>query len=246
MKEKYRRAWDLISSSRRTLALTGAGISTLCGIPDFRTDQSGVWDRHDRETIFDIEYFKKNPGPFYDFAKEYIYAFGDILPGEAHLWLARLAEKGLLSAIATQNIDGLHQKAGSKTVYELHGHARSSHCLQCRRRYESGEVVEIMTRMAVPHCSCTGVIKPDVIFYGEPLPEDALESAYHEASRCDLLLVMGTSLAVYPAAYIPNIALNSRAHMIIMNVTSTSMDSHASLVIHDDLRDVCTAMLTLI
>jgi len=235
---------SLIENAGYTFALTGAGVSTLSGIPDFRTDKSGVWDRFDRNQIFDIDIFHKSPERFYEFAKEYIYAMKNARPGAAHILLAELEKEGKLAGVATQNIDGLHQAAGSENVYELHGHPRTAHCIRCGRKYSMDETEARLEGAAYPLCDCGAPIKPDIIFYGEALPQQALIGSVQEAQRCDLLLVLGTSLVVYPAASIPEIALQAGAKVIIFNKTPTPFDPYAELVVRDDLREVCESLLT--
>jgi len=244
--DQFRALMDKIRKAGNVFALTGAGVSTLCGIPDFRTDQSGVWDRFDRNRIFNIDVFMREPRCFYEFAREYIYTLGSITPGPAHFLLAELEKKGLLSAVATQNIDGLHQAAGSRTVFELHGHPRTSHCLSCGRAYNLEETGRRLEGHPWPACDCGGAIKPDVVFYGEQLPQHALSGSMQAAAACDLLLVLGTSLVVYPAAYIPQIALESGGELILMNKTPTPFDRSASLCIKGDLAEVCPKLLEMI
>ena len=239
MKHEYRKVLDRIEAAGSLFALTGAGVSTLSGIPDFRTDKSGVWDRFDQTKIFDIDVFRREPHLFYEFAREYIYALKNAKPNVAHFLLAEMEARGKLSGIATQNIDGLHQAAGSQNVYELHGHPRSSHCLSCGQAFSMAQTEQRLENRSYPSCDCGGVIKPDVVFYGENLPQDALSGAMQEAARCDLLLVLGTSLVVYPAAMIPELAARSGAKIVVFNKTITPLDHLADHTIRDDLKDVC-------
>lgn len=243
MFSKAKEILNIIRNSSRTFALTGAGVSTLSGIPDFRTDASGVWDRFDRNVIFDIDVFRRSPHLFYEFAREYIFSMKDVRPSEAHYFLAELEKKGMLSGVATQNIDGLHQAAGSKKVYELHGNPEISHCMSCGAEYSMDATVKRLEGAKWPECDCGGVIKPDVVFYGEQLPENALEGSMNEALRCDLLLVLGTSLVVYPAASLPQIALRSGAAIIIFNKTPTPFDPYAEITVEQDLKEVCESLL---
>lgn len=239
----YIEIFERIKSAQRIFALTGAGVSTLSGIPDFRTDKSGIWERFDQSRIFNIETFRKSPHLFYEFAKEWIYGLKDIKPASTHILLAEMEKRGMLRGIATQNIDGLHQEAGSNTVYELHGHSRSSHCIECGRKYFREDTIQRLMNAPYPACDCKGAIKPDVVFYGEQLPSSALEASIQEAMMCDLLLVMGTSLVVYPAALIPQYAISSGSTMILFNKTWTPFDDNADLIVRDDLKDVCDALL---
>jgi len=233
-----------IKKSNYLVALTGAGISTLSGIPDFRTDKSGIWERYDQSRIFDISYFKKHPEYFYKFAKEYIYTFTNIEPAIAHKFLARLEEIGILKSITTQNVDGLHQKAGSKKVFELHGNPFRSHCLSCKKIFSQKEIEIMLKDSDVPLCNeCSGLIKPDIIFYGEMLPEDAINSSIAEVEKCDLMLVLGTSLVVYPAAYLPEIALRNGALIAILNKQPTHLSGRAKWIIDDDLAVTCSMLI---
>ena len=240
---RYLEILERMKSARRIFALTGAGVSTLSGIPDFRTDKSGIWERFDQTKIFNIDTFRKSPHLFYEFAREWIYGLKDIKPASAHILLAEMEKRGMLRGIATQNIDGLHQESGSKKVYELHGHSRSSHCIECGKKYSREDTIQRLKNAPYPACDCKGAIKPDVIFYGEELPGGALEASFQEAMMCDLLIVMGTSLVVYPAALIPRHAISSGAKMILFNKTWTPFDDAAELIIRDDLKDVCGALL---
>lgn len=243
MSKEYEKVMELLQCSKRGFALTGAGVSTLSGIPDFRTDDSGIWDRFDRDRIFNISVFYRHPELFYEFAREQIYGLHNAKPSEAHLLLAELEKRGMINAVATQNIDGLHHEAGSETVYELHGHARSSHCIDCGRYYSIEETVERLKDVEYPLCDCGSPIKPDVIFYGEQLPVDALNRSMSLAQKCDLLLVMGTSLVVYPVAFIPQLAKESGASIIIFNKTETPFDSQADVVIRDDLKEASNDLM---
>ena len=243
MKDEYQKCLGMIQEAHGVFSLTGAGVSTLSGIPDFRTDKSGVWDRFDQTKIFDIDVFRTQPRLFYEFAKEYIYTLKNVKPNVAHFFLAELEAKGKLSGIATQNIDGLHQAAGSKIVYELHGHPRSSLCIECGRKYTMEETEQRLENRDFPACDCGGAIKPDVVFYGEMLPQATLTRAMEEAAQCDLLLVLGTSLVVYPAAMIPEIAYQHGAKIILLNKTSTPLDPLATLILRHDLGDACQLLL---
>lgn len=239
----YLKILKKIKSAQRIFALTGAGVSTLSGIPDFRTDKSGIWDRFDQSKIFHIDTFRKSPHLFYEFAREWIYGMQDFKPAATHMLLAEMEKHGMLRGIATQNIDGLHQAAGSKVVYELHGHSRSSHCIECGKKYSREETIQRLMKAPYPACDCKGAIKPDVVFYGEQLPAKALEASIQDAMMCDLLIIMGTSLVVYPAALIPQYAVASGAKMIIFNKSYTPFDDTADLTVRDDLKDVCSELL---
>ena len=192
----------LIQRSERVVALTGAGISTAAGIPDFRGPQGlYVTRQYDPETIFDISAFRLDPAPFYGFTRDFLDVLGTIEPTVTHHFLAELELNGRLSAVVTQNIDSLHQKAGSNHVISVHGDYWTSHCLDCGRDYSLEQMESMVREVDIPRCDCDGVIKPDVVFYGEPVRD--LEIAARGVAASDLLLVLGSSLAVYPAAFLP-------------------------------------------
>ncbi|MDE2027466.1 MAG: Sir2 family NAD-dependent protein deacetylase [Candidatus Omnitrophica bacterium] len=197
------RCAELILQSNRTVCLTGAGVSTSAGIPDFRGPQGLYVSRlYDPEKVFDIDYFLKDPKPFYEFARDFISLETSIKPTFTHYALAALERAGKLQAVITQNIDGLHEKSGSTKVLDMHGSFLSSHCLKCRKVYDYTSLKAMILRQGIiPHCSCRGVIKPDIVFFGEDV------KYYHEslelAQNADLFLVIGTSCAVYPAASLP-------------------------------------------
>lgn len=193
---------DLIRRADRIAALTGAGISTAAGIPDFRGPQGlYVTRRYDPETVFDIAYFHRDPAPFYDFTRDFLGALHTIEPTLSHRFLADLEAQAKLTAVITQNIDALHQKAGSKNVISVHGDYWSSRCLRCDRVFDLPFMEGAVREAEVPHCGCGGLIKPGVVFFGEPV--HGLEPASAVVAECDLLLVLGSSLSVYPAALLP-------------------------------------------
>ncbi len=191
-----------IHESKYMVALTGAGISTAAGLPDFR-GKGGLYERpgYDPETIFDIRHFPKNPKPFFDFSRELIGMVGDLTPTFTHKQLARWEQECILHALLTQNIDPLHQMAGSQNVISLHGNYWSSHCLSCKQTYGYDVLVQMLQAQDVPRCQCGGLIKPDVVFFGEHVSE--FEPAMAKVKACDLLLVLGSSLVVYPVAMLP-------------------------------------------
>jgi NAD-dependent deacetylase len=196
------RCVELIQQSKNTIVLTGAGISTNAGIPDFRGPQGLYTSRlYDAEKVFDIAYFLKDPKPFYEFAHDFIALESTIKPTATHFALAALEGKGLIKAVITQNIDGLHQKAGSQRVFDMHGNFLQSHCLRCRKSYNYQELRSMVLQHVIPHCSCRGIIKPDIVFFGEDV------KYYHKvlelSQSADLFFVIGTSCTVYPAASLP-------------------------------------------
>ena len=193
---------ELIRDAGNVVALTGAGISTAAGIADFRGPQGlYVTRQYDPETVFDIAAFRRDPAPFYEFTRDLLGVIHTIEPTDAHRFLAKLEKEGSLSAVVTQNIDALHQKAGSENVVSIHGDYWTSHCLDCGTAFELAALEEMVRDCDVPRCACEGVIKPDVVFYGESVHD--LERAAGIVARCDLLLVLGSTLLVYPAAFLP-------------------------------------------
>jgi NAD-dependent deacetylase len=204
---------EMIRRAERVVALTGAGISTAAGLPDFRGPQGlYVTRRYDPETVFDIAYFHRDPAPFYDFPRDFLGVIHTIEPTLSHRFLAELEAQGRLTAVITQNIDALHQKAGSRNVISVHGDYWSSRCLRCARVFDLPFMERAVREAEVPHCGCGGLIKPDVVFFGEPV--QGLELASAAVAGCDLLLVLGSSLSVYPAAFLPGYA---ESEVVIVN-----------------------------
>ena len=193
------RILDAIASSRCTVALTGAGVSTLCGIPDFR-GPGGLYSQPDAERIFDIDWFDRDPSIYYSACRSIVYDTALVEPGPVHKALKLLEDRGLLAGIATQNIDMLHQKAGSTNVWEVHGSPRLHHCRLCSREATLREILALLKGRPddyVPRCPvCGGAFKPDITFFGESLPERALGEATSLALRADVMLVLGTFVNV--------------------------------------------------
>ncbi len=224
---------DLLKRSKYCVVLTGAGISTPSGIPDFRSP-TGLYSKYPEE-IFDIEYFYSNPGAFYSFCKQALLPMIDAQPNVAHKFLAKLEELGYVKAVITQNIDGLHQKAGSKNVVELHGTIYRFRCDRCGKNYEHRWVREELERTNLPRCFCNGLVRPEIVFFGESLPSKAVEMAENHSLRCDLMVVMGSSLVVYPAASFPILAKRSGAKLVIINKGETGLDHLCDMKIEEDL-----------
>ncbi len=218
-----------VDESSSIVFFGGAGVSTESGLPDFRS-VDGLYHQHyaePPETILSHSYFMHNTEGFYRFYREKM-LFPDAQPNEAHRKLAQLEAAGKLTAVVTQNIDGLHQKAGSKTVYELHGSVSRNHCTRCGRFYT---LEEVMAAEGVPRCACGGVIKPDVVLYEEALDEDTVAGAVRAIRRADLLIVAGTSLVVYPAAGLIRYYRGDK--LVLINLQPTPADGIANLVIHN-------------
>ena len=220
---------ELLAQSKHAVVLTGAGISTLSGIPDFRSP-SGLYNRTDIDAgkLFDIDYFMKDQTYFYHHSKDFLYNLDEKEPNIVHKALARLEAKGIIHAVITQNIDLLHQKAGSQKVLELHGSPLHHHCLRCGKSWDFETIARIVRSGGIPRCDvCGGIVKPDVVFFGESLPVNALTEAEREARTADLMLVLGTSLTVYPAAAVPEITLQSGGKVAIINRDPTHLDKAA-------------------
>ncbi|MDD6957481.1 MAG: NAD-dependent protein deacylase [Spirochaetales bacterium] len=236
---------SIIKSSRNFNVLTGAGISTLSGIPDFRGEK-GVYKAQnlgcDIETILSIGYFKKHPDIFYDWAKDVWYHLENYKPNIVHSVLAKLERQGYLKNIFTQNIDSLHERAGSKKVYNLHGSAADAYCTECGLHYSYEDIATIITEGKVPYCKrCNGLIKPDIVLYGEPLNEHVLSRAITCSSQSDVFMVLGSSLTVQPAASLPLYAAENKAKIIIVNKQDTYLDRYATIKA-DNLESVFTSL----
>jgi NAD-dependent deacetylase len=234
------RAAQLVRTAQRAVAFTGAGISTASGIPDFRSPHSGLWQDVDPLAVASIFSFRQNPEAFY----QWIYPLARLTlnaqPNPAHFALVEMEQRGYLKTIITQNIDMLHGRAGSKTVYELHGHMREVTCIHCFEVYPAQVVIErFLDDHQVPHCArCGSVLKPNVILFGEQLPATELIGARNAASKTDLMLVIGSSLEVAPASQLPLLARRNGAHLIIVNLDPTYADEHADIIIRADAAQV--------
>lgn len=231
--EDIRKLMDLITTSHHCIAFTGAGISTLSGIQDFR-GKNGLYRTMNADNMFDIGRFKSDPSEYYRLAKDFIYGLDDKKPSIVHRVLALLEKKGYLDAIITQNVDLLHQKAGSSKVIEIHGTPSIHRCMNCSYTVNFARVAEIVRRGEIPECpECGGAIKPDITFFGEMLPREALESADAHARKADLMLILGTSLIVYPAASLPQKTLRNGGTIVIVNDMPTPLDEYAELRFFD-------------
>ncbi len=238
------RAARMLSDAQRMVALTGAGISRPSGIPDFRS-AGGLWEQDDPIEVASLQTFYTNPQRFYNWVRPLLHLSLTVKPNPAHLALAELERIGHLQAIITQNIDSLHQRAGSHTVYELHGHMRSATCIRCARNVRAETLNDTVLAGNVPYCDCAaqGVFKPDIVLFDEQLPGEPFERARQALVGCDLLLIIGTSLEVYPVAGLPHIALQTGARVIIVNMTETYLDAHADLIIREDVALALPAIL---
>ena len=230
----------LFKKSTKITVFTGAGISVSCGVPDFRNGlYSTVGDKYNLpypEAIFDIEYFRSNPAPFFDLSKDLMSS--KIEPSLAHKFIARLEDMGKIAVVITQNIDGLHNKAGNKKVVECHGTYSTAHCLKCKRKYSLVEIRESLENGKVAYCSlCGGVVKPDITFFGERLPKEFYD-LYDNCPDTDLLFVVGSSLTVQPAAGFA-LALAARVPSILLNLSKTEYDNCFTWVVNDKADKIC-------
>jgi NAD-dependent deacetylase len=213
-----------IKHAGRAVALTGAGISAESGLGTFR-GKDGLWSRYDPATVASIESFTRDPSKFWEFAREIGWIFLTAKPNAAHIALAELETMKRLDSVITQNVDGLHQRAGSKHVIEIHGNAGRISCTRCSAGYATEKIVDRVAQQDVPTCErCGGPLKPDVILFGEPLPKKAFDQALKKVKSADLLLAVGTSLEVYPAASLPETAKKSGAKIISIDTERTSWD----------------------
>jgi NAD-dependent deacetylase len=223
-----KRLAELIVERQPCVVLSGAGVSTESGIPDFRS-ASGIWAQYDPMQYATIEAFRRSPEKVWNFYSERLGVLTEAEPNPAHVALAELERRGLVEAVITQNVDRLHEQAGSANVLEVHGSLRTSSCLDCGHRESFDRVLELLP---VPQCErCGSVLKPDVVMFGELLPEAELDRAFELARRAGLFLVVGSSLEVYPVAGLPEEALAAGAALAIVNKGSTPFDARADLKI---------------
>ncbi len=239
MDKKIEILQKMIDDSSKIVFFGGAGVSTESGIPDFRS-QDGLYNqkwKYPPEVIISRSFFDKNPKEFYRFYREKLIIKG-VKPNVTHLKLAQLEKAGKLSAVVTQNIDGLHQEAGSKKVYELHGSTLRNFCMNCHAPYGIDFIAESENADdKIPHCSkCGGIVKPDVVLYEEGLDDRVIEGAINAISEADMLIIGGTSLVVYPAAGL--IRYFRGKNLVLINKSETAADANAELVIHDSLGKV--------
>lgn len=238
-------AADLLRQARHAVILTGAGISTPSGIPDFRSEGTGLWSKDEPLEVASLSTFRTHPERFYNWFRPLA---GDIYkaqPNPAHQALARLEEQGLLKNIITQNIDILHQKAGSKNVIETHGSLATLTCTHCYDKYPHEQFLPAFLQEGeIPRCpACNSVLKPDVILFGEQLPQQAWMAAQQAARACDLMIVAGSSLEVLPVAGLPMQAVDRGAHLIIINNSPTYLSVRADLIFLENVAEVIPAIL---
>lgn len=233
----------LIRASRSTVVLTGAGVSVPSGIPDFRSPGTGLWEKVDPMEVAHIDAFHRDSARFWRYYRPRFAELGAKRPNPAHAVLAELEQQSLIEGIVTQNIDRLHGAAGSKRVVEVHGSIATSSCLDCGERFGVEAVEALFGADGVPACSgCSGRVKPDVVLFGEFLPEAAMAEATAMCERADLVLCIGSSLEVYPVAGLPSIALNRGAKLAIVTKGPTPYDRDATVKLDGDVVDELTAL----
>ena len=234
MEDKIAKLREMIAESDNIVFFGGAGVSTESGIPDFRS-VDGLYNqkwKYPPGTILSHSFFERDPEEYYRFHREKLVIDG-VRPNRAHLRLAQLEQEGKLKAVITQNIDGLHQAAGSKNVLELHGSILRAYCSRCRRPYPAEQMNK---GTGVPRCSCGGVIRPDIVLYEEALDEDILRRSIAYIRNADILIIGGTSLNVYPAAGLINYYRGNK--LVLINLSETPYDSYADLIIHEKIGEV--------
>ena len=242
------RAVDLMLNARHVVALTGAGISTPSGVPDYRSPGSGLWEREaDMMEVASIQGFRRRPQAFYEWLRPLLRTIMDARPNAAHLALAQLESAGRLQALITQNIDLLHGRAGSRRLFELHGHLREVVCPACGHVMPAGQTLqEFILTGSLPHCErCRHVMKPNVVLFGELLPWHAIRAARQHAMSADVMLIAGSSLEVSPAGDLPLLAKSHEARLIIINYSETYLDDQADVIIREDVAEVLPRLVEL-
>jgi len=234
----------LIRGSGCTVALTGAGVSVPSGIPDFRTPGTGLWEKVDPMEVAHIDVFDRDPARFWSYYRPRFQSLGDKRPNRAHEALAELERRGLLEGVVTQNIDRLHRAAGSENVVEVHGSIATSSCRGCRTEFGIEQVEGLFDAAGVARCAaCGGAVKPDVVLFGELLPEEAIARAQELAARAELMLCVGSSLAVHPVAALPALTLETDGRLAIITKSPTPYDGEAELKLSGEVDDELSAVL---
>jgi NAD-dependent deacetylase len=237
-------AADLFRQARRAVILTGAGMSTPSGIPDFRSEGTGLWSRDEPMEVASLNTFRTSPEKFFHWFRPLANQIFYAQPNPAHQAMEQLEKAGCVRSIITQNIDALHQKAGSKNVIEMHGSMRTLTCTRCYHQVESAPyLLPLVAEGRIPHCpKCDSVLKPDVILFGEQLPQKAWFQAQRDARNCDLMMVAGSSLEVLPVAGLPLQAVDRGAHLLIVNNSPTYLNVRADVAIMEDVAEIIPAI----
>jgi NAD-dependent deacetylase len=235
---------ELLGQSRRAVALTGAGVSVPSGIPDFRTPETGLWANVDPMEVAHISVFERDPERFWSYYRPRFQSLGDKEPNRAHEALAELERRGLIEGVITQNIDRLHRAAGSENVIEVHGSIGTSSCMECATAFGLDEVDGLFDERGVAICSaCEGPVKPDVVLFGEMLPLEAIDRATQLAEEADLMLCVGSSLAVHPVAGLPHLTLEAGGRLAIVTKGETPYDDDAELKLDGEVDEELSALL---
>jgi NAD-dependent deacetylase len=238
---------ELIGGSRCTVALTGAGVSVPSGIPDFRTPATGIWANVDPMKVAHIDVFERDPARFWSYYRPRFHSLGDKEPNAAHEALAELERRGLLQGVITQNIDRLHRAAGSENVVEVHGSIETSSCTRCAASFGIEDVDGLFDAEGVARCTtCDGPVKPDVVLFGELLPESAMSMAQDLARRAELMICVGSSLAVFPAAGLPRLTLENGGRLAIVTKGPTPYDDAADLKLDGEVDEELAAALAVL
>ncbi|MGE5407158.1 MAG: SIR2 family NAD-dependent protein deacylase [Syntrophothermus sp.] len=234
---------ELLRRSRRTVALTGAGVSVPSGIPDFRTPETGLWARVDPMEVAHIEVFERDPERFWSYYRPRFHSLADKLPNRAHTALAELERRGLVEAVITQNIDRLHRAGGSRNVVEVHGSIATSSCTACGARYELADVDSLFDERGVAICAaCGAAVKPDVVLFGELLPAIAIARATELAEGAELMLCAGSSLVVHPVAGLPDLTLRAGGRLAIVTKGETPYDDAAEVKLEGEVDEELAAL----
>jgi NAD-dependent deacetylase len=243
MDERILRLREIVKNSKKIVAFTGAGFSAESGISTYR-GAGGLWSKYDPSIYADINYFLRDSTYYWNFFRDERYPIlKKAKPNDGHFNLVKLEKQGKLYRVITQNIDGLHHKAGQSNVIELHGNSRTIICMRCEKTYNIDEVYNKLKTELPPRCSCGGNLKPNVVLFGEPLPQHQLEMATFAARYSETFLVLGSSLVVYPAAQLPIIAKEHGAVLIIVNLDPTPLDDIADIVIYKKASEILSMVL---
>ncbi|MFW9865741.1 MAG: NAD-dependent deacetylase [Candidatus Thorarchaeota archaeon] len=247
IEDKIQKFANLILKSNNIVVLTGAGMSTESGIADFRSPGTGLWEKVDPYEYASIDSYIAHPTKNLEFMLETGRAIFSARPNKGHKALTRLQKLGKLEGILTQNIDRLHHKAKTKNIVEFHGNVMEAKCLQCSRIFPITNMVNQVLQGKTPSCeTCNGMLKPNAIFFGEPLESSVLAAADQMLKDCDLMIVLGSSLVVYPVAWYPQKALSLGARFAIINIQETDMDTSAAVVIHEKIGDVFPKIVSIV
>ncbi len=235
----------IIKESSNIVAFSGAGLSAESGIPTYR-GAGGLWNEYDPDKYANINYFLHDPSYYWSFFRDVRYPIlRDAEPNEGHIALAKLEGLGKCTTVITQNIDGLHFEAGQREVIELHGNTRRFYCMDCSNTLTMNEAFDLVNREVPARCPCGGLVRPDVVFFGESLPDDALDAAAQAAAACDAFLVLGSSLVVQPAAQLPVLAKRGGAQLVIINIGETPLDDMADIKFDDSASVILSQLVGL-